>query len=72
MRPWLIYDTKKDDIKARYERADRYRLAAEIPSQRSRSSKSLVIFLAGTGLTLAGWVASRAEAVRMALARFAE
>lgn len=72
MHPWLIYDTKKDDIKARYERADRYRLAAEIPSQRSRSPKSLVILLAGTGLTLASWVAGRAEAVRMALSRFAE
>ena len=72
MHPWLIYDTKKDDIKARYERADRHRLAAEIPSQRSRSPKSLVILLAGTGLTLASWVAGRAEAVRMALTRFAE
>ena len=72
MHPWLIYDTKKDDIKARYERADRYRLAAEIPSQRSRSPKSLVILLAGTGLTLASWVAGRAEAVRMALSRFGE
>ena len=72
MHPWLIYDTKKDDITARYERADRYRLAAEIPSQRSRSPKSPVILLAGTGLTLASWAAGRAEAVRMALARFIE
>jgi len=31
-----------------------------------------VILLAGTGLTLASWVAGRAEAVRMALSRFAE
>jgi len=71
MHPWLLSDVRKDDLKARYDYADRHRLAAEFPPKHARAARSPAVLLAGAGLALAGWAVAQVEGIRAVLSRLA-
>ena len=70
MHPWLLSDVRKDDLKARYDYADRHRLAAEFPPEKHAVPPgSPAVLLAGAGLALAGWAVAQVEVIRAVLSR---
>lgn len=62
MHPWLLYDVRKDDIDDRYKRAERHRLAAEIPKGQPRASSKIRTVLTRASLAVVRWIAVRVEA----------
>ena len=74
MNPWLLHEVRKDDIAARYDYADRSRLAATLTDDRSHSDSDFKVLSGAQRLTrIRGvyWVAGLAVGLALITALLA-